>query len=106
MLECKFSLYNIHILFTFLLTGYFSAFYIFIFGLIWFVNKVVDFFLSKSVDKFAYHDCYFHFQCQQKPIFVVQLHGFVVPFKFLLLSSLNKKLTNQFFYLVLDFLSS
>ncbi len=42
------SLYNIHKLFTFLLSAYFNQFYISILGLIRFVNKIVDFFFIQT----------------------------------------------------------
>lgn len=48
MLERELSLYNIHKLFTFLLTAYFPGFHISIFGLIYFVNKIVDFFFIQT----------------------------------------------------------
>lgn len=48
MLECELNLYNIHKLFTFLLTAYFPGFHISIFGLIYFVNKIVDFFFIQA----------------------------------------------------------
>ncbi|EKU28626.1 hypothetical protein N879_12030 [Alcaligenes sp. EGD-AK7] len=49
MLKCELSPYNIHKLFTFLLTADFTRFYISISGLIYFVNKIVDFFVIQTL---------------------------------------------------------
>jgi hypothetical protein len=48
ILNLELGPYNIHKLFTFLLTSYFPEFHISIFGLIHSVNKVVDFFVMQT----------------------------------------------------------
>lgn len=91
MLKCELSPYNIHKLFTFLLTADFSGFYISISGLIYLLIKLWISLLSRSVDKFDYHDCYLFSSSKHNPVLVIQRRDFVF-FHFLFLYSKNKKL--------------